>query len=141
MQSTAKKKKSRPIRQKLARLFNDIIESWLNDNLSEWRPVGMVTVENVTTPSIQLNTNTNLAQKVNICWYAYLIHSVNIRIFVALSKPPATQVAHTRRRATKTTTLASFFAAGDHGGISLRFLAPENRTPWAIVWFCLRDPV
>jgi len=33
----------------------------------------MLTVGIVTTPSIQLNTNTNLAQKVNSGWYAYLI--------------------------------------------------------------------
>ena len=33
----------------------------------------MATVGIVTAPPIQLNTNTNLAQKVNIGWYAYLI--------------------------------------------------------------------
>jgi len=53
--------------------LQQIIEWLLNDKLSEWRPVGMATVEIVTAPPIQLNTYTNLAQKVNIGWYAYLI--------------------------------------------------------------------
>ena len=65
--------KAKEIRQKLVSSFTEIIESFLNDKLSEWRPVGMVTVGIVTAPPIQLNTNTNLAQKVDIGWYAYLI--------------------------------------------------------------------
>jgi len=64
---------SGPIRRKLVRSFTEIIESLLNHKLSEWQPVGMVTVGIVTAPPIQLNTYTNLAQKVNIDWYAYLL--------------------------------------------------------------------
>ena len=84
----------------------------------------MVTVGIVTAPPIQLNTNTNLARKVNICWYAYVIlwRSECLWLFqnrrqqkqltqdVVLQKQQ-NELESPHMRSHQTTTLASFFSS------------------------------